>query len=138
MQRFLALLSLVSIVACVESNRPTGITSSDPQYTRNAVDTSALPDLIVDSKATQNNWVTRVEDFPAEFCSVQEGGINAGTHKVIRFTVTTPNIGEGDVFVGSPLAHMDPNGDGDYADSDNLFEFAGCHEHFHFQHYATY
>lgn len=61
-----------------------------------------------------------------------------GTHKVIRFTVTTPNVGDADVFVGSPLAHMDPNGDGDFADSDNLFEFATCHEHFHFQNYATY
>jgi hypothetical protein len=106
--------------------------------TQNTVDTVGLPDLIVDSKATQNNWVTRVEDFPANFCSVQEGGVTAGTHTVIRFTVTTPNIGDADVFVGSPLAHMDPNGDGSFADSDGLFEFASCHAHFHFQHYATY
>lgn len=100
--------------------------------------TGALPDLIVDSKATQNHWVTRVEDLPANFCSVQEGGVTAGTHKVIRFSVTTPNIGKGDVFVGSPLAHMDPNGDGSFADSDGMFQFAGCHQHFHFQNYATY
>ncbi len=100
--------------------------------------TGAPPDLIVDSKATQNNWLTRVEDFPADFCSVQEGGVTPGTHTVIRFTVTTPNIGKGDVFVGSPLAHMDPNGDGNFADSDGLFTFASCHQHFHFQHYATY
>ena len=100
--------------------------------------TGAPPDLIVDSKATQNNWLTRVEDFPSNYCSVREGGVTPGTHTVIRFTVTTPNIGQGDVFVGSPLAHMDPNGDGSYADSDGLFEFASCHQHFHFQHYATY
>ena len=100
--------------------------------------TGALPDLIVDSKATQNNWLTRVEDLPADFCSVQEGGVTPGTHTIIRFTVTTPNIGKGDVFVGSPLAHMDPNGDGNFADSDGLFQFATCHQHFHFQHYATY
>lgn len=138
MRRLLAFLSITATVACVEANRPTAVSSDEPQHIRNAVDTSALPDLIVDSKATQNNWVTRVEDFPAEFCSVQEGGINAGTHKVIRFTVTTPNIGQGDVFVGSPLAHMDPNGDGDFADADGMFEFASCHHHFHFQHYAEY
>ena len=100
--------------------------------------TGELPDLIVDSKATQNNWLTRVEDLPANFCSVQEGGVTAGTHTVIRFSVTTPNIGKGDVFVGSPLAHMDPNGDGSFADSDGMFQFAGCHQHFHFQNYATY
>jgi hypothetical protein len=33
---------------------------------------------------------------------------------------------------------MDPNGDGSFADQDGLFEFATCHQHFHFQHYATY
>jgi len=33
---------------------------------------------------------------------------------------------------------MDPNGDDDFSDQDGLFEFATCHAHFHFQHYATY
>ena len=131
-------LIFISIAACATSDRSTILGEPDVSFVQNAVDTSALPDLIVDSKSTQNNWVTRVEDFPAEFCSVQEGGVSAGTHKVIRFTVTTPNIGRGDVFVGSPLAHMDPNGDGDFADQDGMFEFASCHEHFHFQHYAEY
>jgi hypothetical protein len=140
--RYLAVAFLVvAATACVDANRPTATLPpnvSGPQLTQNTVDTVGLPDLIVDSKATQNNWLTRVEDFPADFCSVQEGGVTPGTHSVIRFTVTTPNIGDADVFVGSPLAHMDPNGDGDFADSDGLFEFATCHEHFHFQRYATY
>src|SRR5215212_6148362 len=139
MHRFIPLLALAILAACVDSNRPTGITThGTPAFTQNAVDTSALPDLIVDAKSTQNNWLVRVEDLPADFCSVQEGGVTPGTHTVIRFTVTTPNIGKGDVFVGSPLAHMDPNGDGSFADADGLFEFATCHQHFHFQHYATY
>jgi hypothetical protein len=101
-------------------------------------DLEGLPDLIVDEKATQNNWLVRVEDLPANFCSVEEGNIIPGTRKVIRFTVTTPNIGDADVFVGNPLDHMDPNGDGNTKDADGLFEFATCHNHFHFQHYATY
>jgi hypothetical protein len=140
MRRFTPLVSLVLLAACADTNRPTGVDSEEPEarFVQNTVDTTALPDLIVDSKATQNNWVTRVEDFPANFCSVVEGGVSAGTHKVIRFTVTTPNIGKGDVFVGSPLSHMDPNGDGSFADADGMFEFASCHAHFHFQHYATY
>ena len=103
-----------------------------------APDLTGLPDLIVDEKATANNWLVRVEDLPATFCSVEEGNIIPGTRKVIRFSVTTPNIGDADVFVGDPLAHMDPNGDGDTRDQDGLFEFASCHNHFHFQHYATY
>src|SRR5206468_12201643 len=131
---------LFATVACVRSEQPTSVrmAAAPPLFSSGTVDTSALPDLIVDSKATQNNWLVRVEDLPADFCSVIEGGVSPGTHTIIRFTVTTPNIGAGDVFVGSPLKHMDPNGDGNFSDADGLFEFAQCHQHFHFQHYATY
>src|SRR6266550_879847 len=142
MRRILLSVSLLALAACVDANRPTSITtdghSGRAAFTQNTVDTVGLPDLIVDSKSTQNNWLVRVEDFPANFCSVQEGGVTPGTHTVLRFTVTTPNIGDADVFVGSPLKHMDPNGDGNFADQDGLFEFATCHQHFHFKHYATY
>ena len=130
---------LVVAAACAEpSSRTLTAPGSRPSLVQNAVDTVGLPDLIVDSKATQQNWVNRVEDLPADFCSVIEGGVTPGTHNILRFTVTTPNIGDADVFVGSPLKHMDPNGDGSFADADGLFEFAKCHQHFHFQHYATY
>jgi hypothetical protein len=131
---------VLALVACTASDHPTAAYSpSRPLASSGVPDTtSGLPDLIVDSKATQQNWVNRVEDLPADFCSVQEGGVTPGTHTIIRFTVTTPNIGKGDVFVGSPLKHMDPNGDGDFSDQDGLFEYASCHAHFHFQHYATY
>jgi len=127
-------ISILALTACVDANRPTSATDRGERlgFTQNAVDTVGLPDLIVDSKATQNNWLTRVEDFPANFCSMQEGGVTPGTHTVLRFTVTTPNIGNADVFVGSPLKHMDPNGDGSFADQDGLYEFATCHQHFHF------
>ena len=136
---FVAAFSLVAL-ACATPDIPTSLPLRPVAAERSSgvPDLTGLPDLVVDEKATQNNWVTRVEDFPADFCSVQEGGVTPGTHKVIRFTVTTPNVGDGDVFVGSPLAHMDPNGDGDFSDQDGLFEFATCHGHFHFQHYATY
>jgi len=138
MRRFIAFASIALLVACVDS-RPTGVAEGrQASYTKNTQDLDGLPDLIVDSKATQQNWVTRVEDFPADFCSVQEGDINPGTHTVIRFTVTTPNIGDADVFIGDPRSHIDPNGDNDFSDSDGLFEFATCHRHFHFRHYALY
>jgi len=142
MRRILAFLSLAALTACVDANRPTSMSEKSAsiplRFTQNAVDTVGLPDLIVDSKSTQNNWLVRVEDLPANFCSVEEGGVTPGTHTLLRFTVTTPNIGNADVFIGSPLAHMDPNGDGNFSDQDGLFEFATCHGHFHFQHYATY
>ena len=41
-----------------------------------------------------------------------------------------PNIADADVLVGSPLKHMDPNGDGDFADQDRLYEYATCHGYF--------
>jgi hypothetical protein len=134
-----ALLLTLVVGACSTADGPNAVSpTAAPAFARAVVDTFELPDLTVDGKSTQNNWLVRVEDFPADFCSVIEGGITHGTHSVIRFTVTTPNIGEGDVFVGSPLEHMDPNGDGNYDDQDGLFELASCHGHFHFQHYATY
>ena len=97
-----------------------------------------LPDLIVDAKATTNSWRVKDEFLAASLCSVEEGNITPGMHRVLRFSVTTPNVGDADVFVGSPVRHMDPNGDGDYADQDGMFEFSSCHDHYHFQHYATY
>jgi hypothetical protein len=135
----LATISLTALVACTAVDNPNGVRSPGTVLRSSGVPyTAELPDLIVDSKATQNNWIHRVEDFPADFCSVIEGDVNPGTHEVLRFTVTTPNIGKGDVFIGSPLSHMDPNGDGNFSDQDGLFQFATCHQHFHFQHYATY
>ena len=132
---------VLAAAACAVADTPTSTTTLAPAplaRSSGVPDTSALPDLIVDSKATQNNWVNRDEDLPSNFCSVQEGGVTPGVRSILRFTVTTPNIGKGDVFVGSPLAHMDPNRDGSFADSDGMYEFASCHQHFHFKHYATY
>ena len=136
-----ALTTIALVAACSVTDQATTPRIAPPPTalaSSGVPDTSALPDLIVDSKATQNGWVNRDEDLPANACSVQEGGVTPGTHSILRFTVTTPNIGKGDVFVGSPLKHMDPNGDGNFADQDGLYEFASCHGHFHFQHYATY
>lgn len=129
---------LLAVLVAAACSDPNAASVQGPQLDQNVVDTIGLPDLVVDGKTTQNNWLVRVEDLPANFCSVQEGGVTPGTHTLLRFTVTTPNLGDADIFVGSPLAHMDPNGDGSFADSDGLYEFASCHGHFHFQHYATY
>jgi hypothetical protein len=78
------------------------------------------------------------ETLPATLCSVVEGDVPPGDHYLLRFTVTTPNIGDADVAIGDPRVHIDPNGDGNYSDSDGLYEFAPCHGHFHFRNYAKY
>src|SRR6185295_1416494 len=53
----------------------------------------AKPDLIVDQKRLLQNWVVRDEKLSANACSVQEGGDTPGEHRLVRFTVSTPNIG---------------------------------------------
>jgi hypothetical protein len=95
-----------------------------------AAQAAGLPDLIVDQATLRQHWVVRVEDLPADFCSVQEGEVTPGTHTLLRFTVGTPNIGNAPLVVGDPNEHIAAN--------DGLFEFASCHNHYHFRHYATY
>jgi len=93
-------------------------------------DLNGTPNLIVDSKTLQNHWIVRDEDFSATACSVIEGNVQPGPHRVLRFTVSTPNVGDADLFIGDPNVHFQNN--------DGLYEFATCHNHFHFRHYATY
>ncbi len=88
------------------------------------------PDLIVDQKRLLQNWVVRDEKLSAAACSVEEGGITPGEHTLVRFTVSTPNIGTANLVVGDPNVH--------FANGDGLFEFATCHRHFHFRHYSLY
>ncbi|MDQ3913931.1 MAG: lysyl oxidase family protein [Actinomycetota bacterium] len=57
------------------------------------------------------------------------GGCRAATppsRKVLRFTYTTPNFGDGDLIVGRPEDHPE------------WFEFGECHGHYHFREYADY
>lgn len=89
-----------------------------------------MPDLIVDPKLLRENWIVRTETFTATQCDAVEGGISAGDHPIMRFSVSTPNIGDAPLVVGDPNEHIAAN--------DGLFEFAPCHHHFHFRHYALY
>jgi hypothetical protein len=87
-----------------------------------------LPDMIVDAEMLSQHWVVRSEFMSAERCSAIEGNITPGERKVVRFTVSTPNVGDADMVVGDPNEHV----------ADGLFEFATCHNHHHFRNYATY
>jgi hypothetical protein len=94
------------------------------------LDLDGLPDLIVRQDTLAQQWVVRDENLRASFCSVQEGEVTPGVHRIIRFTVMTPNIGDADIFHGDPNDHIAAN--------DGLYEFASCHNHYHFRHYAQY
>src|SRR5215813_6866685 len=114
---FAAIVSIIAISLVLQ--RAKAVTSD-----------AGKPDLIVDQKRLLQNWVVRDEKLPASFCSVEEGGITPGEHTLLRFTVSTPNIGTADLALGDPNVHV-ANGDG-------LYEFATCHRHFHFRHYTLY
>ena len=100
-------------------------------------DLDGLANFIVDSARLASSWTLGSDYVEAGSCTSIEYGISPGTHRVLRFTVSTPNIGDADAVVGDPLAHVDPNHDGDFSDSDGLFEYAPCHNHFHYKHYAS-
>jgi hypothetical protein len=89
-----------------------------------------LPDLIVRPDIMASQWVVRDENLPANYCSVIEGGVQPGWHRIVRFTVMTANVGDADINIGDPRIHYDAN--------DGLYELAVCHQHFHFRNYAIY
>jgi hypothetical protein len=91
-----------------------------------------MPDMAVRQDMLGGQWVVRDEPFAAEACSVVEGGIQPGDHRVLRFTVGVANVGTADLYIGDPNAHF-PGGV-----SDGTFEYATCHRHFHFRHYVQY
>lgn len=101
-------------------------------------DLTGTPDLIVDGPTLATSWVVYQETLSATACDVIEGGVTPGDHRTLRFTVNTPNVGTADLAIGDPNVHFDPDGDGDPADGDGLFELATCHAHYHFRNYATY
>ncbi len=70
-----------------------------------------------------------IETFPAESCAVQEGYLSSpGTHSLMRFTTTTPNKGDADLYLGKP------------SDCPELYWPAEqtCHGHAHLRDYAEY
>ncbi|MFL5581628.1 MAG: lysyl oxidase family protein [Gemmatimonadaceae bacterium] len=135
---FLAVLALTAACASPDGTAGNAVAPGFSLNDPDGVDLVGMPDLVVHTRITEEQWVVRDEQLTEGLCSVEEGNVTPGVRRVVRFTVEAPNIGDADVFIGSPLAHMDPNGDGSYADQDGLFELATCHGHFHFKNYATY
>src|SRR2546429_22955 len=73
-------------------------------------------DLVVRRDILASSWIVRLEDLAANQCSAVEDGVTAGTHSLLRFSVSTSNLGTGDVIVGDPNQHVAAN--------DGLFELA--------------
>lgn len=125
---------LLSVSCATPADRASGPAADVPRLSivNPDVDLDGTPDLIVREDILRQQWVVRDENLPANFCSVIEGGITPGIRRLIRFTVMTPNVGDADVHIGNPQDYVNADG------SSDLYEFAECHAHFHFKHYATY
>jgi hypothetical protein len=67
-----------------------------------------------------------IETFEAGMCEVDEGLIAPGTHRLLRFTTESRNVGGLDLVVPTPEERPD------------LFEFQECHGHYHFLGFASY
>ena len=128
------LLPILFACAVSEGGRDASIaapTSASHSYNDpSRIDLDGYVDLIVDPKATENHWRVKNEVISSNLCSAIEGGVEPGNRRLLRFTVTTPNQGTADNFIGNPRDHVAAN--------DGLFELDTCHGHYHFQHYATY
>jgi hypothetical protein len=135
---FLGAVALLALSACDGARQQSAITPSKPKLALGTPDLVGMPDLVVDAGKLASSWVISHETLLSNTCSVIEGDVPSGDHLLLRFTVTTPNIGDADVAIGDPRTHIDPNGDGNYNDSDGTYEFAPCHHHFHFRNYAKY
>jgi Lysyl oxidase len=118
----LALLAAGTVAACEQAAG--GLAAPERISQAAQQDLVGTPDLVVDTRTVASSWVVMEETFVQGQCSVEEGNIPTGTHRSLRFSVLINNVGDADLYVGDPLAHM--------------FEFASCHAHFHFRNYATY
>jgi hypothetical protein len=143
--RSLLVLGLWTLAGCGEDLSQVGGTHAGSSVPGNQggnghsppIDLVGTPDLQVRSDMLGKQWLTKDETFAADECAAIEGGVSAGDHPVLRFTVGVANIGDADLYIGDPNAHFTPYGDPN-GTSDGLFEFANCHHHFHFKHYVKY
>ena len=71
-----------------------------------------------------------VETYVAGDCTVDEGFLTAGTHRLLRFTTETRNVGGVDLLM-PPLRDSENN-------LNPLYEYHPCHGHYHFLGYARY
>ena len=127
-------LAAVAVIVAVSTCTPndTGRVAAPRIAGAHDGDFAGAPDLIVDGKALEGSWVVYDQILKEGTCTLEEGGVLDPTvpHRVVRFTVNTPNIGDADIALGDPAVHV--------AAGDGLYRLSTCHQHWHFQHYATY
>jgi hypothetical protein len=85
-----------------------------------------LPDLTVDVGKLAAHVGVGPMTFPDKGCAVVEKCVTGGgTRNTLHFEVNTPNVGTADLSLGPPRRTSG-------------FEYAACHDHYHFAGYALY
>src|SRR5438477_6243645 len=79
--RWSLLVTGLTIVACAGTEKAAITQPPRPRFAH-VQDLLGTPDLIVDGKRLADSWVVYDETFQASFCSVQEGGVSPGDHRV--------------------------------------------------------
>lgn len=136
MRKFLPFLLFIAsvLILCYSCQKKRDIQSpANAEQPVSAVNTGGqaneldvLPDLTIDAECLQSSVIIRTKVFKPGDCAVQEACVGgSGKRKLMRFDVATPNIGLGDLFLGSPV-------------NNPLFSYSQCHRHYHFNGYANY
>jgi hypothetical protein len=103
-----------------------GATCCPPNTPCNAAGGCGLPDLTVSEALVQSSVRLALENLGQFNCAVQEGCVDApGNRFLLRFSVNTPNIGDGDFYIGDPA--LNPRA-----------TWSPCHRHYHYEDFATY
>ena len=122
MKRTAILGCLIGVAGTVCSSGGAAVAANDPLVP--CVDPRGCPDLVTDPETMSPQ--VQVKNIKPSDCQVVEGSTQPGTRRLLRFTFTTPNVGNGDLIVGRPEDHPE------------WFEYSPCHGHYHFREYADY
>ena len=88
----------------------------------------ASPDLVVDEHLLKTQIFVSEEVITNNSCTVVEGAVTKpGKHVLLRFSSSTPNIGQTDMYIGDPNQCLG-----------TLFHLSECHQHLHFENYTAY
>ncbi|MDZ4685316.1 MAG: lysyl oxidase family protein [Planctomycetaceae bacterium] len=88
-----------------------------------------LPDLIIDEDWMQSSLKTTTAKFGAGDCANVEGCVRGtGKRTLLKFDVVIGNMGAADFRLGDPAAQ----------ENQGLFEWSGCHGHYHLTGFASY
>ena len=102
-----------------------GSPPGDPADPGNGTRGCDAPDLTIDPADIDPRFSEIVMNEGS--CELLEGCVDAvGTRRVMRFALSTPNIGSRDLVLGVA------------ANNPEVYHFSECHNHYHFDEYARY